>query len=76
MERQNMSDISKLFEEAELVDTNQPALDVNIQKDIDELARLFKQAHDEDMREMADLQKLYMDNNVDWVSESEELENE
>ena len=71
-----MSDISKLFEEAELVDTNQPALDVNIQKDIDELARLFKQAHDEDMREMADLQKLYMDNNVDWVSESEELENE
>lgn len=76
MERQNMSDISKLFEEAELVDTNQPALDVNIQKDIDELARLFKQAHDEDMREMADLQKLYMDNNLDWVSESEELENE
>lgn len=73
MERQNMSDISKLFEEAEL---NQPALDVNIQKDIDELARLFKQAHDEDMREMADLQKLYMDNNLDWVSESEELENE
>ena len=71
-----MSDISKLFEEAELVDTNQPALDVNIQKDIDELARLFKQAHDEDMREMADLQKLYMDNNLDWVSESEELENE
>ena len=76
MECQNMSDISKLFEEAELVDTNQPALDVNIQKDIDELARLFKQAHDEDMREMADLQKLYMDNNLDWVSESEELENE
>lgn len=76
MERQNMSDISKLFEEAELLDTNQPALDVNIQKDIDELARLFKQAHDEDMREMADLQKLYMDNNLDWVSESEELENE
>lgn len=71
-----MSDISKLFEEAELLDTNQPALDVNIQKDIDELARLFKQAHDEDMREMADLQKLYMDNNLDWVSESEELENE
>lgn len=71
-----MSDISKLFEEAELVDTNQPALDVNIQKDIDELARLFKQAHDEDMREMADLQKLYMDNNLDWASESEELENE
>lgn len=70
-----MSDISKLFEEAELLDTNQPALDVNIQKDIDELARLFKQAHDEDMREMADLQKLYMDN-LDWVSESEELENE
>ena len=76
MERQNMSDISKLFEEAELLDTNQPALDVNIQKDIDELARLFKQAHDEDMREMADLQKLYMDNNLDWVSESKELENE
>lgn len=71
-----MSDISKLFEEAELLDTNQPALDVNIQKDIDELARLFKQAHDEDMREMADLQKLYMDNNLDWVSESKELENE
>lgn len=71
-----MSDISKLFERAELIDMSRPELDVNIQKDIDELARLFKQAHDEDMREMADLQKLYMDNNLDWVSESEELGSE
>ncbi|WP_163598184.1 hypothetical protein [Moraxella catarrhalis] len=71
-----MSDISKLFERAELIDMSRPELDVNIQKDIDELVSLFKQAHDEDMREMADLQKLYMDNNLDWVSESEELESE
>lgn len=71
-----MSDISKLFERAELIDMSRPELDVNIQKDIDELVSLFKQAHDEDMREMADLQKLYMDNNLDWVSESEELESD
>lgn len=71
-----MSDISKLFERAELIDMSRPELDVNIQKDINELVSLFKQAHDEDMREMADLQKLYMDNNLDWVSESEELGSE
>lgn len=71
-----MSDISKLFERAELIDMSRPELDVNIQKDINELVSLFKQAHDEDMREMADLQKLYMDNNLDWASESEELGSE